>query len=226
MNCFFSSSQDRRPARPETSRSFLTVLPLWLAVLTLAASSARAQSVNASGPDGYHWSSQGGILLQPVLWQHDGPSGPPPGPSDRRRPRRRPGPPPLLLERLKNLTPEQREKVLENNRRFRRLPPERQEQLRMRLRQLQELSPEQREMVEQRFAIFSNLTPKQQEKARKLYEDRWRKLPPERRRALLQEFRRLRRLDPDKRKQRLESKELKDQFSSEEREVLTQLMAL
>jgi hypothetical protein len=92
------------------------------------------------------------------------------------------------------LTPEQRERVLENNRRFQQFPPERQDQLRDRLRQLRELDPEQRERIEQRFAIFNNLTPKQQEKAREIYEGRWSKIPPERRRTLLQEFRRLRQL--------------------------------
>jgi hypothetical protein len=116
--------------------------------------------------------------------------------------------------------------VLENNRRFRQLPPERQDQLRERLRQLQELSPEQREMIEQRFSIFNNLTPEQQKRAREIYEGRWRELSPERRRALLQEFRRLRRMDLDARRQRLESQELQDGFSAQEREVLAQLIAL
>jgi hypothetical protein len=88
------------------------------------------------------------------------------------------------------------------------------------------LDPEQRERIEQRFAIFNNLTPKQQEKAREIYEDRWSKIPPERRRTLLQEFRRLRQLGPNERKERLESQELRSQFSQEEREVLAQLMAL
>jgi len=168
--------------------------------------------------------------LMPVLWQQGGQAGPRSGPPPRapraRVQRRRPVPPPALLERLKNLPPGQREKVLENNRRFQQLPPARQEQLRQRLRELQDLTREQREMVDQRFAIFSNLTPAQQEKARKIYEERWRGMLPERRRALLQEFRRLRALDTAERKQRMDSADLQNQFNSEERDLLAQLIAL
>lgn len=226
MNCFFSSNHAQQTARTVVSGRVFRSLPLWLGMLILAASGAPAQGVDGSRHGGDEWSGQQGIVLQPVLWQQGERPGPPPGPPARRGPRGRPGPPPSLLERLQNLPPEQREKVLENNRRFQQLPPERQEQLRMRLRQLQELTPEQREMVEQRFTIFSNLTPKQQEKARKIYEDRWREMSPERRRALLQEFRRLRRLSPEQRKQRMDSKVLQDQFNNEEREVLAQLISL
>ena len=211
----------RRGRRPLAGRSLL-----WcFVVLLLSAVGARAQGVPEAGR-GDRRSGPPEILLLPVLWQQGGPPGPPPGVAPRRGPRNRPGPPPALLQRLKNLTPEQRERVLENNRRFQQLPPERQDQLRNRLRQLQELTPEQREMIEQRFAIFNNLTAKQQEKAREIYEDRWRELPLDRRRALLQEFRHLRRMEPGKRRQRLESQELQDQFNQQERDVLAQLMAL
>lgn len=194
---------------------------LWLGVLGWAAPKALSQSVDSTQRE-FRRSGQREFFLAPVLWQQGGRPGLPTG----RGPRVRPVPPAALLERLKRLPPAEREKVLENNRRFQQLPPERQEQLRERLRELQELTPEQRELVEQRFAIFNNLTPKQQEKARKIYEQRWRRMPPERRRALLQEYRRLRALDTAERQQRLDSAELQAQFSSDERDVLAQLIAL
>ena len=202
---------------PLTLRGFL----LWLGILALAAPTAWAQSVDST-PGEFRRIVQREFFLEPVLWQQGGRPGAPAG----RVPRARPVPPAALLERLKRLPAAEREKVLENNRRFQQLPPERQEQLRERLRELQELTPEQRELVEQRFAIFNNLTPKQQEKARKIYEQRWRRMPPERRRALLQEYRRLRALDAAERQQRPDSAELQDQFSSDERDVLAQLIAL
>ncbi|MBI3935289.1 MAG: DUF3106 domain-containing protein [Acidobacteria bacterium] len=201
-------------------------LLLWLGIAACATPAAMAQDLDDSSRVS-RWAGQQGVSLMPVLWQQGGRPSPPPGPPPRRRPRGRPGPPPTaLLERMKNLPPEQREKVLENNRRFQQLPPERQQQLRQRLRELQELTPEQRELIEQRFAIFNNLTPQQQENARKIYQQRWRGMPPERRRALLQEFRRLRGLDAAERQHRMESAELQNQFSSDEREILAQLIAL
>ena len=130
MNCFFSSNYARQTVPPLVFRRVWPGLPLWLGMLLLAAAGAQAQGVDDSG-HGYPWSGQKVILLQPVLWQQGGrpgpPPGPPPGPSARRGSQRRPGPPASLLERLQNLPPEEREKVLENNRRFQQLPPERQE---------------------------------------------------------------------------------------------------
>lgn len=211
------------------NRRHLLVLRKWLLVfgaLALATSGAAAQQNFASeaGPP-FPPPAPGMLWIEPVFWQQGGRPVPPPGAGPRQAQRRRPAPPAALLERLKNLPPEERERVLENNRRFQQLPPARQEQLRERLRQLQELSPEQRELVEQRFAIFNNLTPRQQEKARRIYE-RWRQMPPERRRALLGEFRRLREMAPSDRQQRLESEELQSQFDSDERDVLQQLISL
>ena len=124
------------------------------------------------------------------------------------------------------LPPDQREKLLEKNPRFQRLPPDQQEKLIERVRQLPEFTPEQRELLQQRFAIFNNLTPAQQEKARQIYEGRWSKIEPERRRALLQEFRRLRALPQSERAQRLQSPEMQGLFSSDERDLLAQLISL
>jgi hypothetical protein len=131
-----------------------------------------------------------------------------------------------LLERLSKLPPEERERVLENNRRFRQLSPAQQALLLKRLQQFQKLSPEQRELMEQRLAIFNNLAPRQQAKARRLYENVWSKLTAERRRALLDEFRRLRALDPTERERRLASDDFQGQFSGEERALLQQLIDL
>jgi hypothetical protein len=132
----------------------------------------------------------------------------------------------MLLERLRSLPPEQREKILENNPRFQQLPPDQQAKLIERVRQLPELTPEQRELIQQRFAIFNNLTPEQQQKARQIYDRRWSKIEPARRRALLQEFRRLRALPESERAQLLQGPEMQNRFSSDERDLLSQLISL
>jgi hypothetical protein len=134
--------------------------------------------------------------------------------------------PPQLQEKLDRLPAEERERVLENNRRFRELPPAQQNLLRRRLQQLQDLSPDQRELIEQRFAIFSNLSSGQQEKARRIYEDAWSKLTVERRRALLGEFRHLRALPPAEQERRLDSDEVQNHFSADERKLLKELTDL
>ncbi len=192
-----------------------TVLIAGLAtVLSPAAVSAQMSPANRPG-----FAAGRQVILQPVLWQQQRR-----GLGARGRPL--PPPPPQLLERLSKLPPEERERVLENNRRFQQLSPEQQALLLKRLQQFQELSPEQRERIEQRLAIFNNLTPRQQEKARRIYENVWSKLTAERRRALLQEFRHLRAMPPAERQQRLASDDFQTHFSAEERDLLQQLIDL
>ena len=156
------------------------------------------------------------------------PMRPPPG---WRMPPRPPGPlpgplPGPMMERLRNLPPEQREEILRNNRRFQQLPKEQQEKMLERFRRFQQLPPRQREMMEERFSILNSLTPERRRKALQIYERHWRDLPPERRQALTEEFRRLRELSPQERKLRLSSPELEDRFNSQERDLLQQLTAL
>jgi hypothetical protein len=139
---------------------------------------------------------------------------------------RRPLPPPPLLERLSKLPPEEREKILRNNKRFQELPKERQEELLERFRRFQELPPEQKDLIEQRSMIFGNLTPEQQEKAREIYEQHWRKIAPERRRALVEEFRHLRGMSSEEREKHMADPDVEEHFNPEERDLLKQLVAL
>ena len=130
-----------------------------------------------------------------------GPLPPPRGPRLRRRGESMPPPPgmrpglgrgpmlpPPLMQQLKDLPPEEQEKVLQNNARFQELPKERQEELIERLHRWQALPPEQKEAVAERFVIFSGLTPERRQKAREIYRQHWSTLPPERRKALMEDL--------------------------------------
>ena len=65
-------------------------------------------------------------------------------PAERPAPEARAGLPPRWVERLQGMTPEEQEKFLSNNARFRSLPPEQQARIRQRLQNWNHLSPEQR----------------------------------------------------------------------------------
>jgi hypothetical protein len=159
----------------------------------------------------------------PRLWRRGGHMPPPPGPMMGRR--RGPMLPPPLLQKLKDLPPDEQEKVLQNNERFQALPKERQEQLIEQLHRWQALPPEQKEAIEQRFAVFSRLTPEQRQKAREIYRLHWRTLPPERRKALMGEFRKLREMSPAEREKYLSGNDLEARFNSEDLDLLKQLSA-
>jgi hypothetical protein len=124
------------------------------------------------------------------------------------------------------MKPEQRERVLENNPRFRDLPAERKAELLQRLNLLLEMSGEQRLELDRRLSVFRNLSPEQRRKARRIYEEHWRAIPPMRRMALLEEFRNLRDMNAEERGKRVASDEYQTQFSAEERAVLDELSAL
>ena len=200
----------------------MTKWTVLIAGLIATVLSPLAGSAQMRPGDGSGFVSGRSVILQPVLWQQQRRG---PGPLGARG-RPLPPPPPQLLERLSKLPPEERERVLENNRRFRQLSPAQQALLLKRLQQFQKLSSEQRELIEQRLAIFNNLTPRQQAKARRLYENVWSKLTAERRRALLEEFRQLRALHPPEREQRLASDDFQAHFNAEERDLLQQLIDL
>ena len=138
----------------------------------------------------------------------------------------RPPFPPRLLERLRNMKPTERERVLRNNPRFRELSPERRAQLLERLNVLLDMNDDQRRELDQRLSVFRNLSPDQRRKARQLYENHWRVLSPNRRMAVLDEFRKLRDMSAEERGKRLDSDVYHSQFSAEERALLGELSSL
>ncbi|MBI2816108.1 MAG: DUF3106 domain-containing protein [Acidobacteria bacterium] len=137
----------------------------------------------------------------------------------------RPPLPPPLMDKLKDLPPEEQENVIRNNERFQQLPKEQQDRILRRWHRFQALPPEQKEMIRKRREAFERLTPEQRQKVRELF-PRWRDLPDERRRALQDEFRKMREMSPEERDEYLSSKDVENRFSSEERELLKDLNSL
>jgi hypothetical protein len=146
-----------------------------------------------------------------------GPGGRGPGP--------RPGPmmSPQLMEKLRDLPPEEQEKVLKNNERFQELPKKMQDQMIDRLHSFQALPPEQREMIQKRFDAFNKFTPEDRQKMRQFFSERWQKLPEERHRALLNEFRKMRRMSPEEGEKYLASPDVASRLNADELDVLKQL---
>ncbi len=126
---------------------------------------------------------------------------------------------PGFVKRLRDLPPEEQERVLANDERFQRLPTERQEMIRERLRRWNALNPEEKERLRERQEIFESLSPQQREEARALFQQ-WRRLEPERRKELMVAFRRLRDLPPGEREGFLSSPEIGKRFSPSERDLL------
>jgi hypothetical protein len=116
----------------------------------------------------------------------------------RKAPRGIPGP---AVQRLLNMTPEEREKALA------RLPPERRAQIEQRLNRLAQLPPEQRAELQQRYQAFQSL-------------------PRDRQDAVRLELQSLRALPPRLRQRRLASPGFQREYSPEEQRLLRESLGL
>jgi hypothetical protein len=116
----------------------------------------------------------------------------------RKAPKGIPGP---AVQRLLNMTPEQREKALA------RLPPERRAQIEQRLNRLAQLPPEQRAELQQRYQAFQSL-------------------PRDRQDAVRLELQSLRALPPRLRQRRLSSPGFQREYSPDEQRLLRESLGL
>jgi Protein of unknown function (DUF3106) len=123
------------------------------------------------------------------------------------------------LRRYQNLSPAERERVLQNDPGFRRLPPERQQLLRRRLERFSSLPPEQQERVINRMETWEHLTPAQKAEARDLF-GQMQQLTPQRRRMLRAAVRDLSAMPPDQRERVIDSPRFRSMFSPMERDIM------
>lgn len=110
-------------------------------------------------------------------------------------PRRPPALPGPALQKLSQMTPEQRQRVLS------RLPPERRARIEEQLNRLEKLPPDQRARLLQRYDEFQGL-------------------PRDRQAAVRSELQALRKLPTPQLRERLNSPEFQQQFSPEEQRLL------
>ena len=130
-----------------------------------------------------------------------------------------------FFEKLRELPPDEQAKVLENDAHFQRLSPERQQQIRDNLNRWNAATPEQKQTLRQREEIVQSLSAAQREQLRQVF-PRWRQLSSDRQQAVMQAFRKLRDLPPAGREKFMASPEVQQEFSPEERDILTSLKGL
>src|SRR5271154_5572584 len=129
------------------------------------------------------------------------------------------------MERHSNLPPAEQQRALENEPGFRDLPPQTQQAMRDRLTQLNNMSPEQRRRVLERTEEMEHLTPPQRQQVRGALEQ-FRGLPPDRQRLVGRAFRDLREMPQPQRDALLNSDRFRGQFSDQERNTLSSLLAV
>jgi hypothetical protein len=129
------------------------------------------------------------------------------------------------MDRHSNLPLPAQQHALENEPGFRDLPPQTQQRMRDRLTQLNNMSPEQRRRILERTEDMEHLTVPQRQQVRGALEQ-YRSLPEDRRRMVARAFRDLREMPQPQRQAILGSDRLRGQFSDQERNTLSNLLAV
>jgi hypothetical protein len=124
-----------------------------------------------------------------------------------------------MIERLRSMTPEQRERFLN------RLPPERRAKVEKRLQEYEQLSPEQRERLQESYSAFRRLPPEKQDEVRLTFKQ-FNQLPQPRKVQIRRELAYLQTLSPEARQGRLDSPAVRDRFSPEEQQILGRMTSL
>jgi hypothetical protein len=129
------------------------------------------------------------------------------------------------MDRHSDLSLADQQRALENEPGFRELPPQTQQRMRDRLTQLNNMTPEQRRRVIERTEAMEHLTPPQRQQVvgalRQLGS-----LPEDRRRLVARAFRDLREMPPQQREAILKEDSFRSQFSEQERNTLSGLLAV
>ncbi len=123
------------------------------------------------------------------------------------------------LERFHQLSPADRRKALDK------LPPDRRRIAEDRLEDYERLGEQERKRLADRHESFQKLSPDAQEAVRQSFRQ-FNSLPAARRKIVGEELRHLSGLPEPERRGRMNSDEFRNQFNSEERQILESLVVL
>jgi hypothetical protein len=137
-----------------------------------------------------------------------------------------PAVPPQWMERLHQMPPQDQERFMNNNQRFRNLPPERQAEIRERLRRWNNMPPAQQEEMRRRQRVLEALSPEERRRVREEILPRWQQLPPERRQPIMRRLRALNDMAGAERDALLKDENFLHGLSMEDREMLRELARL
>jgi len=127
------------------------------------------------------------------------------------------------VDRMRSLTPDQREQVLRNSKVFQNLPPEKQNSIRQQFSQWDGMSQPQRDELKQREEIWAHLTPQQREHIKYDVMPKLQQMPTERRALIQRKLGVLQNMPESARNQRLNDPNFTRGMSDDERSMLKDL---
>lgn len=136
------------------------------------------------------------------------------------------GLPPKWVANLRDRSPEEQERFMRNNARFRNLPPARQEQIRRNLERWNQLTPQQREAMRNRERLLERMTPEERQEVVNDLAPRWKNLPQDRKQIVAGRLRVLGGMSPEERQQKLQDPQFMQGLDANEQDLLRKLSNL
>jgi hypothetical protein len=136
------------------------------------------------------------------------------------------GLPPKWVANLRDMPPEEQERFMQNNERFRSLPPARQEQIRRNLQKWNSLPPEQQNRIRATERMLEQATPEQREQFQNDIVPKLAEMEPERRQRVLNHWRRLQGMTPAEQQAALHNPQFMGNLSPDEQSIVRDLNSL
>lgn len=127
---------------------------------------------------------------------------------------------------LRDMSPEEQQRFMQNNQQFQHLPPERQDQIRQNLQRWNNLTPEQKQRAREAEAALERMTPEQRQYVRETLLPKWQAMPLERRRVMNRHLAMLRNMSPATQEAALNDPRFMQGLSPEEQSMLRELNSL
>ena len=127
------------------------------------------------------------------------------------------------VDNMRDLTPQQREQVLQNSRAFQNLSPEKQSKIRQQFNQWDRMNPAQRADLREKETTWRNLTPEQRDHIKNDVLPQWRQMPWDRQQMMKQKLGVLQNMPESARNQRLNDPNFTKGMSDDEKSMLHDL---
>ncbi|MGB7731146.1 MAG: DUF3106 domain-containing protein [Candidatus Acidiferrum sp.] len=127
------------------------------------------------------------------------------------------------VDTMRDLSPAQRERVLQNSRAFQNLSPDKQNRIRQQFNQWDHMTPQQRQDLRSKEAIWTHLTPEQRDHIKNDVLPKWRQMPWDRQQVLKQKLGVLQNMPESARNQRLDDPNFTRGMSDDEKSMLHDL---
>ncbi len=128
--------------------------------------------------------------------------------------------PPKWAENLQDRSPEEQERFMQNNERFKSLPPERQQQIRQNLQKWNSLSPTERNAIRDRQATWERMSPQQKQYVQKTLLPKWQSMSPARKQVVTDRLHTLQGMSPTDRQAALNDPKFMQGLNPDEQSVL------